>query len=134
MGWTGERASRAEVVNREKGPETYMSTTFMVRVTTIAIKTHRHKDEDWFLYQVKNAETGEILDTFIQVMIWDQGMHKEMCEACGPYYYGCPVGWFDLAPEPALGCSKVWRADVRAQAELRKSIQNYRSVRGLAAA
>lgn len=26
--------------------------------------------------------------------------YKDMDESMGPYYYDCPIGWFDLAPEP----------------------------------
>jgi len=36
--------------------------------------------------------------------------YKDMCESMGPYYYNCPLGYLDMAPEQ---CPE-WRAKVRA--------------------
>ena len=106
MGWTGERASRDEVVNRQAGPWKSLE-GWIVRAT----KQHRSGDEDWFLYEVRDQD-GSLREKFIQVTVWESGMHKEMSEACAPYFFGCPVEWFDEVRQPKLFSDFNWREQV----------------------
>lgn len=107
MGWTGERATRNEVTKRQAGKQFFVNGAY-----TIALKQHRHQDEDWFLYQVFNA-AGQPTEKFIGLTIWENGMHKEMDETVGPYYFGVPVEWLDEVPAPPIG-GYNWRAKVLA--------------------
>jgi hypothetical protein len=109
MGWTTEHASRDEVVKQQKGPWKSAG-----GATVTAIKHSRTGNEDWFLYQVE--KDGNAIEKFIMVMIWDAGSHKEIDEACGPFYYHCPIAWFDEVPLPAHGDAAQWRAEVRRRA------------------
>lgn len=83
----------------------------------VAIQHHREGDEDWYLYEVRNKQTGAAKERFIGLTVWDGRLHKEMEEAVGPYYYGVPVDWLDHVPVPGDNpwCIK-WREQVQAKA------------------
>jgi len=97
MGWQREELSRDEIVKRHAGPWPPEGSGSTIKVT--AVRQHRSWDEDWFLFEAVGLE-GELVDRWIQVMIWSNGYHKEIDEASGPYYYGCPPEWFDSVPVP----------------------------------
>jgi len=50
--------------------------------------------------------------------------HKPMEEACGPYYYSCPLGYLQLVPIEVYGGNEGWRVGVQSyhdrQAEKRQ--------------
>jgi hypothetical protein len=109
MGWTVEHSTRDEVVRQQAGPYTTQSGA---QVT--AIKNARYGCEDWFLFAV--SRNGKIVKKLIAVTVWDGNAHKELDEAVGPYYYGCPVEWLDEVPVPAGPYAAQWRAKVRERA------------------
>jgi hypothetical protein len=118
MGWTTEHASRDEVVKRESGPWQAVE-----GATVTAVKHSRSGNEDWFLYQVE--KDGKVDHKFISVMVWEDGAHKEIDEACGPYYYGCPVEWLDEVPAPKGDSAATWRAEVRRRATPKTALCGY---------
>jgi hypothetical protein len=118
MGWTTEHATRDEVVTREIGPWKSVE-----GATVTAIKHSRTGDEDWFLFQAE--KDGKVAEKFIMVMIWEQGAHKEIDEACHPFYYGCPVEWFDEVPLPKYGTAEAWRDEVRRRATPKAALYGY---------
>lgn len=81
--------------------------------------------EDWFLVEVSQDGT---VSRYIEVMIWDGAYHKEMSEECGPYYYGCPVEWFQLVPCPASSMAEGWRSKTVKLRELEQRERRLRSV------
>lgn len=102
MGWTSEATPRSGVVARKKAGFT---TAEGGKVETL--KHHATPKADWFLS--RHTDPNDIVSTFIWVMIWDGNFHKEMDEACGPYHYGCPLEWFDVAPLPPYGYAAEFR-------------------------
>lgn len=109
MGWTSGDGPREAVINRQKRFETVNG------LTVVAVKTHRHGNEDWFLYEVQNPD-GTVLEKFIGVTTWEGRFHKEMEELVGPHYYGCPAAWLDEVPQPPTDWAAKWRAQIRANA------------------
>lgn len=105
MGWTSNDGGRENVTARQ------MKFSTVSGKTVTATKHHRTGNEDWFLYEIRDAE-GAVVEKRIQVTVWEGGAHKEMGEEMGPYFYGCPVEWLDEVPE---GNAK-WRQTVRALA------------------
>ena len=39
--------------------------------------------------------------------------YKDMSEACGPFYYSCPLKYLDLVPLDRYGGNSSWRQQVR---------------------
>lgn len=73
----------------------------------------------WTVQTVTVNATHEIVSTFIGCYLLSynrsQGTtycwgYKDMCESMHPYYYSCPLGYLEMAPEE---CPE-WRAKVRA--------------------
>lgn len=108
MGYTSSTGkTRNQVIAEQCGPwETVHGDT------VTALRTHRAGNEDWFLYALYD-HSGKEKDRFIGLTIWDGHYHKEMEEAVGPYYYGCPVEWLDLVPCPETDWARAWREKVR---------------------
>jgi hypothetical protein len=98
-----------------------------------AIKHFAAGNEDWFIMEARSPD-GKLVDTFISLMIWEDGMYKPMDESVGPAYYRCPVEWLDLVPVPNSPYAAGWREKVRAVAENSKLNDDYRRARGLAVA
>lgn len=107
MGWTSGDGPRETVVSRQKRFQTVNDHQ------VVAVKTHRHQNEDWFLYEVR--DNGRVIDKFIGLTLWDGRFHKEMEEMVGPHYYGCPVEWLAEVPQPEGPYASNWRAQVRAR-------------------
>lgn len=110
MGWSSSSSREAEV-QKYAGPWKAASGQ-----TVESFRHHRNGIEDWFLFEVRDEE-GNTVDSYISVMIWDGDYHKEMDEACRPFYYGCPVEWFDRVPYPK---AQAWRDAVREAKNARK--------------
>lgn len=106
MGWTSNDGGRENVTKRQRQPWTTVSGN-----TVTVLKHHRHKDQDWFLCEVRDP-AGNFVSKSIQLTVWEGGAHKEMSAAMHPYYYGCPVSWLDEVPEE----NATWRAAVRSLA------------------
>lgn len=108
MGWYS--GNRKEEVKKHIGPWDSVE-----GVRCGAIKHFATGSEDWFLMEARKQD-GALVDTWIGLMIWDDGMYKPMDEGVGPYYYGCPVAWLDLVPAPNSPSAAGWREKVRAAA------------------
>jgi hypothetical protein len=93
MGWTAGDGGRTKVTAEQMKPWVTVSGK-----TITPLKHHRHGEEDWFLYEVRDASGA--VEKAIQVTIWDGDYHKEMGAECHPYYYGCPVSWLKEVAEP----------------------------------
>lgn len=110
MGYTSGDGSRDQVVARQKRFSTVKG------LEVVALKHHREGKEDWFLYEVRDPNTGAARERFIGLTVWNGDLHKEMEEMVGPFYYGCPVEWLDHVPQPEGEWCAKWRSQVRARA------------------
>lgn len=108
MGWYS--GNRREEVKRHIGPWDSVE-----GVRCGAIKHSAAGNEDWFLMQARRFD-GTLVDTWISLMIWEDGSYKPMDEAVGPYYYRCPVAWLDEVPQPGGPSAADWRRKVRSAA------------------
>lgn len=75
------------------------------------LKTAIYGNQFWCLTKMNDDLGGE---TFIELFLLQSGKeygwgYKPMEEACGPFYYACPLSWLALAKET----SPNWRAGVR---------------------
>jgi len=93
MGWDGYWDRRKYVAEQKAKTWTSNGNSVSVR------KHHAHGEQDWFILDVKDSN-GTLVESFITLIVWDGGMKKNMDEACGPYYYGCPIEWLDEVPAP----------------------------------
>ncbi len=104
MGSCGPHNRREYVARQKKGWKSEE------RTVTVR-KHHAHKNEDWFILDVANADgTNEAV---ITMLLWEGGYVKNMDETAGPYYYGCPVAWLDEVPCPDSTAAYDWRMKVR---------------------
>jgi len=106
MGWSGNHDREKYVADYLKG----FTTSDGEKVTFR--KHHKSGAEDWFIldWEKQDGTKGSI----ITMMLWDGGMVKHMDETAHPYYYGCPVAWFDEVPLPEWSDGAYdWRMVVR---------------------
>ena len=82
MGWTTTRQTRDEVTKRQMEFETVSGNR------VVAVGYHRVRNEDWFLYDVRDAR-GVLVDKRIGLTVWEGNSFKQMSEASEPYYFGC---------------------------------------------
>jgi hypothetical protein len=82
-----------------------------------------HRGVLWTVWRIKDAETDEVIDSFIGCDLLhysrskDYGSgwgYKDMCESSGPYYYSCPLSYLDMVPMPDSPYAPEWREKVRA--------------------
>ena len=106
MGWTTTRKTRQEVEIAR------MAFTTVSGNSVMAVRFHVHGDESWFLYYVFSADEV-LIEKRIVVMIWEGDSYKEISEAAQPYFFNCPVSWFDEVPEPLTPDGFRWRDMVR---------------------
>jgi hypothetical protein len=106
MGWYS--GNRREEVKQHLGPWDAVE-----GVVCKAIKHRAAGNEDWFVMEARSHD-GKLVDTWISLMIWENGMYKPMDEAVGPCYYRCPVEWLDSVPVPDSPYAAGWREKVRA--------------------
>lgn len=71
----------------------------------------------WKLVEIRNAETGAVLDTFIALDLIKRSRgewgYKDICESMGPCEKDCPLSWLDRVPIPN-DYGGEWRDEVRA--------------------
>ena len=93
MGWDGYH-------NRQKYVAEQKSKSWPCNGNTVSVRKHHAQgEEDWFILDIKDPN-GVLVEAVITLIIWDGGMKKNMDEACGPYFYGCPIEWLDEVPAP----------------------------------
>lgn len=62
----------------------------------------------WLLLSPAVSRNGEPL---IVCVLLDRGLVKVMSTNEGPYYHGCPLAWYERAPEfTEYGYDRAWRA------------------------
>jgi len=108
MGWYS--GNRKEEVRQHIGPWDSVE-----GVRCGAIEHKAIGNCDWFIMEARKY-TGELVDKWISLMLWDGGMYKPMDEAVGPAYHTCPVSWFDQVPIPDSPYAAGWRDRCRAEA------------------
>lgn len=47
--------------------------------------------------------------------------YKDLSEACGPYYYSCPLKYLELVPMDQYGGNANWRREVHRHHDLRRA-------------
>ena len=113
MGWSFGWKSRAELIEHltrtQENESGKWETTKHCTVGNVLWAVQVHTD--------KQAQT---VTPFILCCLLQGGGewgYKDMTESMGPYYYTCPVAYFDLVPE----ANKNWRAKVREHHAFKKA-------------
>ena len=74
----------------------------------------------WSVWEIVN---GDLVSRYIGCDLLQKGSsgqgwgYKDMDESCGPYYYSCPLKYFDMVPQVS---NQEWRDKVIHRANLKK--------------
>lgn len=107
-GWTSQAAMLAELLEAWNGGAGRYRAGHPIAHELVG-------NEFWSVWEY-TTDTGEqVKEIRLDLLerIGGQWGHKPMGEIMGPYYYGCPLKYLELAPQPPGAQAATWRAKVR---------------------
>ena len=112
MGWTSWRCTRAEMIAEIC---TNSENEFGKWILLAKQCSGNHLWSVWeYTNKVENKEPERYIriDLLQRFSKYEWG-HKDMTESMGPFYYSCPLKYFDMVPEPKQYDGVSWRDKVR---------------------
>ena len=133
MGWTFTNQTKAALVaellqdwesvidDSDFSRRYYPNIPAGTRITSKAIRHRLVGNELWYVREtVRTFPDGrQESERWIGVDLLESNGrgwgYKSMSEDMGPYYYGCPVEYLELAPQPESEYAGKWREAIRAR-------------------
>ncbi|MCA9112343.1 MAG: hypothetical protein KDA52_20475 [Planctomycetaceae bacterium] len=123
MGWTFQSGStRKSLIDERTRPWERETNGGTIKTTCLAhcFRGGRFSGVLWAVWEriiEQNGQPTELTQRWITCDLirchaGDWG-YKDMSEACGPFYYSCPMKYLDLVPLERYGGNAEWRQHVR---------------------
>ena len=87
------------------------------------LASHAIGNQLWRVVEVRTEGEADARRYIALDLLRSQGNYgwgyKDLTESMGPYYYTCPVAYFDMVLDPG-GCATEWRQKVRERVATKK--------------